>query len=175
MPILNALRKFREDFFSPFLTWNQNPINTQAKMSRFFQGSDSDTDSSSSSEEEIYSGQEDEVHSDGLSDMDDDSDDDEDEASDGEDRGPAAKRDYFLRGAASDESDEDEGKRVVKSAKDKRLQEIEATAKAIENGGKINDWTVVANGHSPRYGLFADGRIRKVESVSCERYLKTVA
>jgi translation initiation factor 3 subunit C len=116
-------------------------------MSRFFQGSDSDTDSSSSSEEDIYSGQEDdEVQSDGLSGMDDDSDEDEDEASDGEDRGPAARRDYFLRGAASDESDEDEGKRVVKSAKDKRLQEIEATTKAIENGGKINDWTVVANG-----------------------------
>lgn len=116
-------------------------------MSRFFQGSDSDTDSSSSEEEDIYSGQEDnEVQSDGLSDMDDDSDEEEEEASDGEDRGPAARRDYFLRGAASDESEEDEGKRVVKSAKDKRLQEIEATAKAIENGGKINDWTVVANG-----------------------------
>lgn len=113
-------------------------------MSRFFQGSDSDTDSSSSSDEEIYSDQENEAQSEGLSDMGDDS--EEDESEDDDERGPAAIRDKFLRGAQSDESDEDEGKRVVKSAKDKRLQEIEATAKAIENGGKINDWAVISNG-----------------------------
>jgi translation initiation factor 3 subunit C len=113
-------------------------------MSRFFQGSDSDTDTSSSSDEEIYSEQEDEEHSEGLSGMEDDS--DSDESGSDEDRGPAAIRDRFLRGAQSDESDEDDGKRVVKSAKDKRLQEIEATTKAIENGGKINDWVVISNG-----------------------------
>jgi translation initiation factor 3 subunit C len=113
-------------------------------MSRFFQGSDSDTDSSSSSGEDVYSDQENEEHSEGISDMDDDS--EEDGSEDDEDHGPAASRDRFLRGAQSDESDEDEGKRVVKSAKDKRLQEIEATAKAIENGGKINDWMVISNG-----------------------------
>ena len=124
-------------------------------MSRFFQGSDSDTDSSSSSDEEIYSEQEDEAHSEGMSEMDSDSE-DEGSGSD-EDHGPAATRDRFLRGAQSDESDEDEGKRVVKSAKDKRLQEIEATTKLIENGGKINDWVVIS--HS---GI--NGRIRKTES-----------
>lgn len=116
-------------------------------MSRFFAGSDSDTDTSSSSDEDIYSEQEDEEQSEGLSDMDESS--EEDESGSDEDRGPAAIRDRFLRGAQSDESDEDEGKRVVKSAKDKRLQEIEATTKAIENGGKINDWVVISNGISP--------------------------
>lgn len=116
-------------------------------MSRFFQGSDSDTDSSSSSEGELYSDHEDEEQSDGGLDMEGD-DEDESEAEEGsgeEDQG-AARR--FLRGAVSDESDEEEGKRIVKSAKDKRLQEIEATSKLIENGGKINDWVVISNGIS---------------------------
>lgn len=117
-------------------------------MSRFFQASDSDTDTSSSSEDEMYS--ESEEESDQHSDMEAHSEEDEseesDEGSDFEARGPAARRDYFMKGAASDESDEEGGKRVVKSARDKRLQEIEATTKAIENGGKINDWVVISNG-----------------------------
>jgi translation initiation factor 3 subunit C len=120
-------------------------------MSRFFQGSDSDTDSSSSSDEGIYSDQEDEQPSDVPFELEDGSD-DEEQGTEDEERGPAARRDFFLKGAASDDSDEDEGKRVVKSAKDKRLQEIEATSKAIENGGKINDWTVISNG-IPSHGF----------------------
>ena len=118
----------------------------QEKMSRFFQGSDSDTDTSSSSDEDIYSDQEDEEQSEEGSDMGEDESEQE-ESSEEEGRGPM-RRDYFLRGAQSDESEEEEGKRVVKSAKDKRLQEIEATTKAIENGGKINDWVVISNGTS---------------------------
>lgn len=114
-------------------------------MSRFFQGSDSDTDSSSSSEEDVYS-DEDEEQSDQGSQMGDE--DSEDQEESGDEGGPEARRLYFLRGALSDESDEDEGKRVVKSAKDKRWQEIEATSKSIENGGKINDWVVISNGTS---------------------------
>lgn len=117
-------------------------------MSRFFQGSDSDEDSSSSSDEEIYS-EDDEEHSDRDFQMEDEDEEEgtEEEGSGDEDRGLDARR-AFLRETVSDESDEDEGKRVVKSAKDKRLEEIEATAKAIENGGKINDWTVISNGMS---------------------------
>ena len=117
-------------------------------MSRFFQGSDSDTDSSSSSEEDVYS-DEDEEQSDQGSQMGDE--DSEDQEESGDEGGPEARRLYFLRGALSDESDEDEGKRVVKSAKDKRWQEIEATSKSIENGGKINDWVVISNGTSKNH------------------------
>ena len=118
-------------------------------MSRFFQGSDSDEDSSSSSDEEIYS-EEDEEQSDQDSQMEDndEGDETEEEGSGDEARGPATRRAFFLRDTISDESDEEEGKRIVKSAKDKRLEEIEATSKAIENGGKINDWTVISNGMS---------------------------
>ncbi|CAG8679186.1 24022_t:CDS:10 [Dentiscutata erythropus] len=48
--------------------------------------------------------------------------------------------------AASDENDsEDEGKRQVRSAKDKRLEALEACIKAIENAEKINDWVVIQN------------------------------
>jgi translation initiation factor 3 subunit C len=112
-------------------------------MSRFFQGSDSDSDTSSSEESVSFSEQEDEVQSEGGSEMEDES---EEEESDEEERGAMARRDYFLRGAQSDESDEEEGRRVVRSAKDKRLQEIETTTKAIENGGKINDWVLISNG-----------------------------
>jgi len=113
-------------------------------MSRFFQGSDSDTETSSTSGEESYSDQEDEEQSEEESEMSEEE--SEEEESEGEGRGLTQRRDYFLRGAASDESEEEEGKRVVKSAKDKRLQEIEATTKAIENGGKINDWVAISNG-----------------------------
>ncbi|KAI0058056.1 eukaryotic translation initiation factor 3 subunit 8 [Artomyces pyxidatus] len=71
----------------------------------------------------------------------------------------------FLRTAASDsssssesesddddEDDDDEGsgsdedvKRVVKSARDKRLDEMEATGKTMDNALKINDWIAISN------------------------------
>jgi translation initiation factor 3 subunit C len=137
---------------SNFFPFSSPPatVNNTTRMSRFFQGSDSDTDTSSSSDEEIYSDQEDAEQSEEHSGMSQDEDESEEPSSDeGEDRGPAARRDKFLKDALpSDESDEEEAKRVVKSAKDKRLQEIEATSKAIENGGKINDWVVISNGIS---------------------------
>lgn len=125
-------------------------------MSRFFQGSDSDTDSSSSSDEEIYSDQEDEEQFDNDLEMDEDDEDESEAEGSGEEDEGAQKRNTFLRGAVSDESDEEEGKRVVRSAKDKRLQEIEATTKLIENGGKINDWVVISNGMRIPDPMYAD-------------------
>jgi translation initiation factor 3 subunit C len=49
-------------------------------------------------------------------------------------------------GSVSDESSSEDGARVVKSAKDKRLEELEGTVKAIENGEKINDWGSISAG-----------------------------
>lgn len=43
-----------------------------------------------------------------------------------------------------DESDEDV-KKVIKSAKDKRLDEMEATGKTMDNALKINDWVAISN------------------------------
>ncbi|GAA6004311.1 translation initiation factor eIF3 core subunit c [Rhodotorula paludigena] len=58
---------------------------------------------------------------------------------------PAGSR--FLRGAASDDSDDSDEDRpaVVKSAKDKRMDEVEGSVKAIENAAKINDWVAISN------------------------------
>jgi len=125
-------------------------------MSRFFQGSDSDTDSSSDEDEEIYSDQEDEEQSDDDLEMDNEDEDESEAEGSGEEDQGAQRRNTFLRGAVSDESDEEEGKRVVRSAKDKRLQEIEATTKLIENGGKINDWVVISNGIRTPYPMYTN-------------------
>jgi len=53
----------------------------------------------------------------------------------------------FLRDSDEEESDE-EVKRVVKSARDKRLEEMEATGKAMDNALKINDWITISSGKS---------------------------
>lgn len=105
-------------------------------MSRFFRGgSDSETDE----DDEIISSNEEEV-----------SEDDHISSSEDEAAKPAAGaggRSKFLKDAVSDseESDLDE-KREVKSAKDKKLDALESSAKTIENAKKINDWVAIQNG-----------------------------
>ena len=47
---------------------------------------------------------------------------------------------------SDDEDSDEEVKRVVKSAKDKRLDEMEATGTAMNNALKINDWTAISTG-----------------------------
>ncbi|KAG0648224.1 Eukaryotic translation initiation factor 3 subunit C [Hyphodiscus hymeniophilus] len=112
-------------------------------MSRFFHG-DSSSESSSSDEEELYSEEEEEEKAaSDAQDSDEEEDDDEDDSSsEDEDGAKKSGANRFMRDADSeseDSSDEDRAK-IVKSAKDKRLEELEATVKAIENGEKINDW-----------------------------------
>lgn len=140
-------------------------------MSSFFRTVGSDSESDSSSDEELLSdasgseaGQTDGLKKTsaplknrflkGGSDSDDsDSDDDSDDmdASDSDDDPQKAttgvtKANKFLVGADSDtDSDsEDESRRVVKSAKSKRQDEIDASVKIMENGAKINDWVVIS-------------------------------
>lgn len=75
-----------------------------------------------------------------------DSSDEESEMSEDEDKEkPRVGR--FLHGASSDDSDDDT-KRVVKSARDKRVDEMEATGKLMENALKINDWVAISTGAS---------------------------
>lgn len=115
-------------------------------MSRFFrQAGDSDSESEESDEELMSSGDEDTVPSKSTS------------------AKPVMSR--FLKTAgsssSSSESDSDEDsdeseeedvdsdgevKKIVKSAKDKRLDEMEATGKVMDNGLKINDWVAISNG-----------------------------
>ncbi|KAI9933482.1 hypothetical protein ASPWEDRAFT_159860 [Aspergillus wentii DTO 134E9] len=112
-------------------------------MSRFFYGSGSDSDSSSD-EEEVYSDRdevEDKSSEEESSEEEDDS--EEDSSSDDEDAGKGASR--FMKGVSDSEDSEDEEKvTVVKSAKDKRLEELESTIKLIENASKIGDWAVIS-------------------------------
>lgn len=115
--------------------------------SRFFHGGDSDSESSSSDEEELYG--EREAESEEESEEEDSEEEDSDEE-DSDDEDVAAGPGRFLastKGGADDSDDSDEDReRVVKSAKDKRFEELEGTVKLIENAQKINDWAVISTG-----------------------------
>lgn len=120
-----------------------------ANMSRFFHG-DSSSESSSSDEEELYSEEEveEKVASDEDEDEEEEDDEDEDSSSEDEDGAKKSGANRFMRDAdsESEESSDEDRAKIVKSAKDKRLEELEATVKAIENGQKINDWGVISAG-----------------------------
>jgi translation initiation factor 3 subunit C len=119
-------------------------------MSRFFRpANDSSSESSDSDEEELYSEEEDEEKQASEEDSEEDEDEEsEDESSEDEDGVKKQGASRFMRGAgsASEDSSDDERAKVVKSAKDKRLEEIEGTVRAIENGQKINDWGSISAG-----------------------------
>ncbi|KAI6002696.1 eukaryotic translation initiation factor 3 subunit 8 N-terminus-domain-containing protein [Pisolithus albus] len=126
-------------------------------MSRFFrQLGDSDSDTEESDEELLTSGDEDvplpkppqklakptgmsqflrTAGSDSSSSESESSSDDNE--SDEDDLGGGAKSD-------EDESDDEDVKRTIKSTKDKRLDEIEATGKVMDNALKINNWVVIS-------------------------------
>jgi translation initiation factor 3 subunit C len=118
-------------------------------MSRFFHGGDSDSESSSSDEEELYSDREQEEASEEESDE--QQTESEDESSSGDEEGKGTGANRFLKpsggGAEDSEESEDEDRvTVVKSAKDKRLEELEGTIRLIDNAVKINDWPVISTG-----------------------------
>jgi translation initiation factor 3 subunit C len=134
--------------------WQQFPEQRTRNftMSRFFQQGDSSSESESSDEEELYSddsGNE-EQKAEEFSDEQDDDQDDDDSDSDDSDDGKKTGANKFLKTGDSDsesESGSDEERvKTVKSAKDKRLEELEASIKAIENGQKINDWGSISTG-----------------------------
>ncbi len=116
--------------------------------SRFFTSGDSSSESSSD-EEELYSDEETaqaEGNEESSSEEEDEDEDDDDSSSDEE--GGKTGVSKFLRDAASsdgDSSDSDTPK-VVKSAKDKRLDEMEGVIKLIDNAVRINDWSVISIG-----------------------------
>ncbi|PGH29771.1 eukaryotic translation initiation factor 3 subunit C [[Emmonsia] crescens] len=116
-------------------------------MSRFFHGGGSDSDSSSSDEEELYSDREEgqAVSDDEEESSEEESSEEESSSSDDEEEGGAAKFIKHDAGGDSDEESEDEERvTVVKSAKDKRLEELEQTMRLIDNAEKINDWAVIS-------------------------------
>lgn len=115
-------------------------------MSKFFAGSSSE--SSSSDEEELYSEEEEQQKSEEEeSEEEEDSDEEEDSSSDSDDGKPGASK--FLKDQVSSDESEDEGQvTIVMSAKDKRLEELEAVERLIDNAVKINDWSTISIGWS---------------------------
>ncbi len=138
---------------TPPTAFSQDPLIT---MSRFFRG-DSSSESSSSDEEELYSDDE-EVTAKVASEVEDsDEEEDEDESSsEDEDGAKKSGANRFMRDAESESEDssEDERSKTVKSAKDKRIEELETIIKAIENGQKINDWGSISTGMLSRAKLW---------------------
>ncbi|GKZ38919.1 translation initiation factor 3 subunit c [Aspergillus brasiliensis] len=112
-------------------------------MSRFFYGGGSDSESSSSEEEELYSDREEEEEQ-SEEESSEEEFEEEEESSDDEDAGKTGANRFMKNVSESEESEDEERVTVVKSAKDKRLEELESTVKLIENAEKINDWAVIS-------------------------------
>ncbi|KAF9102651.1 Translation initiation factor 3 subunit c, partial [Mortierella sp. GBA35] len=105
-------------------------------MSRFFRAGESDSDDTESDYSEELSNSESEDHSDSDSD---------DSSSDDDDAGKKVGRGRLFEGSFSDSDSEDDTVRVVRSAKDKRFEEIEQAVNSMANGQKINDWVSAQN------------------------------
>ncbi|PLB40501.1 translation initiation factor eIF3 core subunit c [Aspergillus candidus] len=112
-------------------------------MSRFFYGGGSDSESSSSGEEDVYDHDEEEKSSDEEESSEEESS-EEGEESDEEEAGKGGAGAFLRDVSESEESEDEEKVTVVKSAKDKRLEELESIIKLIENAEKINDWAVIS-------------------------------
>lgn len=110
-------------------------------MSRFFHAGDSD--SSSSDEEEYDINPEEEQSEEETSDESSEEDSDDDSDSDSSDDGKTGANRFLREASDSDDSDDEEKVTVVKSAKDKRFDELEATIKLMDNAGRISDWSVI--------------------------------
>ncbi|KAH6893502.1 eukaryotic translation initiation factor 3 [Thelonectria olida] len=115
-------------------------------MSRFFRGGDDSSSESSSDEEELYSEEEEEEQEVGSQgDSDEDSQDESDENADSDSDSDEVGANKFLKDVSSESEDSDDEVRAkVRSAKDKRLDELEASIKQIENGQKNGDWTLIS-------------------------------
>ncbi|KAG7090852.1 hypothetical protein E1B28_009934 [Marasmius oreades] len=132
-------------------------------MSRFFrQAGDSDSDTDSSEDELMSSGDEAPPPKTSTakpamsrflrtagSDSSDTSSSEEEESDDDSDAPKVTKKSPFLKSDSEDEeSDGDDESRAgvrIMSAQEKRLAEMEATGKAMDNALKINDWVAISN------------------------------
>lgn len=106
-------------------------------MSRFFRAGESDSDETDSDFSDEL------THSESEGDSDSDSDDSSSDDNDATKTTGGRSRRIF---EGSDSDSEDDTVRVVRSAKDKRFEEIEQAVTSMINGQKINDWVSAQNG-----------------------------
>lgn len=116
-------------------------------MSRFFRSGEDSSSESSSDEEELYLEQE-EKESSSEEEEEEEEEDSDAESDDDSDAGKAKGASRFLEGWSESEESDTEQTTKVKSAKDKRHDELEATITTITNAEKINDWNIISNGKS---------------------------
>ncbi|KAF2098079.1 eukaryotic translation initiation factor 3 subunit C [Rhizodiscina lignyota] len=143
-------------------------------MSRFFHGSDSSSESSSE-EEELYSESEEEKSAESEEEESEEEDDSEDDSSD-EDGAATGVNRFLKKDTESDaeESDEEDKVTVVKSAKDKRFEELEGTIRLIENAEKINDWAVISTEYDKLNRLLPN-LIKQNDGRPPKLYIKAIA
>lgn len=146
-------------------------------MSRFFHAGDSSSESSSD-EEELYGSDDEEQQpkaaDDSESEEESDEEEDEDESS-SSDEGGRTGASRFLREASDEESESDEDKvTIVKSAKDKRFDELEGTIRLIENAEKISDWHNV-NENYDKMNRQIPVLVRDLDGKPPKMYIQTIA
>jgi len=117
-------------------------------MSRFFVSGYSSE--SSSEEEDLVSSSEEELLSSSAEQSEDDFFDDGDESSSDDEGGRPTGPAYFLKksflkGDESESESDDEGKKVVKSAKDKLLDDMKSSIEIINVNKRSNNWIIVLN------------------------------
>jgi hypothetical protein len=89
----------------------------------------------------VTSSEEDTSSEDGSSSSSDGSDSDSSSSSSGSEKGGAKGASRFLMGSSESESEDE--RRVVRSAKDKATRELEATCAELRNKMHINDWAAI--------------------------------
>ncbi|KAL1301682.1 hypothetical protein AAFC00_005897 [Neodothiora populina] len=144
-------------------------------MSRFFYGSDSSSEGSSD-EEELYSEEEAEKSEQESSSEESEDEDDDDEDSDSSDEeGGKTGANRFLKEASDDSDSEEEDKvTIVKSAKDKRFDELESIIKLIDNAIKISDWGVISDNFDKMNRLLPT-LVRDNNGKPPKMYIKTIS
>lgn len=141
-------------------------------MSRFFHAGDSSSESSDEEEFDINEEEHSEEESSEES-SEEESDAESDSSSSDDDGKTGASR--FLREASDDSESEDEDKvTVVKSAKDKRFDELEGTIKLIDNAVKVSDWNVI-NEQYDRMNRQVPVLMRNLDGKPPKMFVKTIA
>ncbi|KAK0804932.1 Translation initiation factor 3 subunit c [Friedmanniomyces endolithicus] len=131
---------------------------------------------SSSDDEELYSGDEAAKVAEAESSEEESSEEGGDDSdSDSDEEGGKTGASRFLREASDDSEDEDEDKvTVVKSAKDKRYDELEGTIRLIENAQKISDWNAM-NDNYDRMNRQLPTLQRDLDGKAPKMYIKVIA